>query len=86
MENEKIVIALTTSNDYAEQCCVVMTSILCNCKKNVLIDFFILTSSLRQENKNIINQLKTEFSNCEIKYITIDESEFSSQLLNSVFN
>ena len=78
---ENISICFCINNNYSKHLGVVLTSILYN-NKNSKFKFYVLTSDLTDENKNILESLKTKYKNFEINYINVDKSIFKDFKLN----
>lgn len=68
-------ICLACDDNYAKYAGVVIASILYNADKKSLINFFILDGGIKDNNRELLNQLKS-IKDCNINFIKIEESLF----------
>ena len=80
MKTESIDIVIAADNNYAQHCCVLITSILLN-NKNTNFDFHILDGGITDENKKKIEKLKLLFP-FSIKYYDMTKFDFSFLPMN----
>lgn len=78
---DNISICFCINDKYAQYLGVVLTSILLNNKKETF-KFYVLSSDISEENKNILNTLKKKYKNFEIFYIYIDKNRFKNFKIN----
>ena len=69
-------IFFTVDNEYVRYLSVTMASILYNCKKDNIINFFIISDSISNENKRKLEGLKN-INNFNIEYLIINKEYFS---------
>lgn len=74
--NKRYNICFSLDNNYCEQLSVAIVSILKSAKKNEKFNFIVLNDKISQENKEIIENLKS-FKDFTIKFIDLDINEFS---------
>lgn len=78
---DNISICFCINDKYAQYLGVVLTSILLNNPKTAF-KFYVLSSDISEENKNILNTLKKTYKNFEIFYINIDKNRFKNFKIN----
>ena len=78
---DKISICFCINDKYVQYLGVVLTSILLNNRKETF-KFYVLSSDISEENKNILNTLKKKYKNFEIFYIHIDKNRFKNFKIN----
>jgi len=78
---DNISICFCINDKYAQYLGVVLTSILLNNQKTAF-KFYVLSSDISEENKNILNTLKKTYKNFEIFYINIDKNRFKDFKIN----
>ena len=72
---ENINVCLAFDDNYAKYAGVVIASVLANAAETDCLHFYLLDGGVSTENREKILQFKN-FKNCEIDFITIDESLF----------
>lgn len=75
-KNNEINICLACDNNYAKYAGVVIASILYNANINDHITFYILDGKISNENKTLLNSLKS-IKTCDINFIPIDKNLFN---------
>ena len=71
----EINVCLACDDNYSKYAGVVIASALANSALKDNLCFYILDGGIKEENKAKINELKS-IKNCEINFISIDESLF----------
>lgn len=72
---DKINVCLACDDNYSKYAGVVIASILANANPQDRLNIYILDGGIKEENKQKIQSLKS-IKDCEISFITIDESMF----------
>ena len=72
---DKINVCLACDDNYSKYAGVVIASILANADPQDRLNIYILDGGIKEENKQKIQSLKN-IKDCEISFITIDESMF----------
>lgn len=72
-KTKNIPIVLISSDEYIQYCATTMVSILLNIKRNIHINFYILSLNLTPVNKKILKEITKHF-NCDIFFPELKES------------
>ena len=70
----KIPIVFAFDSNIVDPACVCMTSLMEHARENTFYEFIIVHSPKELSNKERLNRIPQKYSNCEIRYIEIDNT------------
>ena len=74
---EEINICFTFDDNYAKYCATAMASILVNRKDNYKINFYLITDSIKEENKQKLLKFQEEYGDINIEFTSIKEEDIN---------